>query len=690
MKKYFIGLMITSLLTLPALSDNSTVMQKLIDTIEVKSKPTDTQIPQKKHVQVIAILNSKDAQVSFMQAVDTNKSNFKIKKSFPLVQAKEKNNDASSTEAPAQKQVLVISSSTLSIDELIETIKKMPGVESVTEDHVVHTYEVIPDDPKFEDLWGLDNNNVPITDINVTEAWEFSTGSNEVVVGIIDSGVDYTHSDLSANIWTNPNEIPDNGKDDDHNGYVDDIHGIDTFNGDSDPMDDNMHGTHVAGTIGAVGDNANGVTGVNWNVKMAVCKFLDSAGEGYTSDALECVNYFNALKQDGINIVALNNSWGGVGEDYTFEQAVQTANNENILFVAAAGNEGTNNDATPTYPASYTTANVVSVAASDINGNLASFSNYGMISVDLAAPGVEIWSTIPSTCTPNNTDIFFTDDFENGTNKWEFLTYNTSDLSKTDIPSEHWQLDNLLFTSPFYSLSDSPGTTYNNNRTQIALTKNTINLSGATSTENAGVCISLKIYGRTETDWDTLNIQLSKDEGASWYSFSPISGNIPNWTEFSFLIPKEYLVSNLRVALTRISDGSIVYQGYNIDDISITSGTINHNNYAAYSGTSMATPHVSGAIALLASIDNNLNASQRKQILLNNVTYKSTYETKIATSGLLNAGAMLSHANEAPISSSGGGGGGCTYNPNLKKFDAMFFMLFMLSLLYPWRRKFIK
>ncbi|UFH60753.1 S8 family peptidase [Sulfurovum mangrovi] len=447
MKIYLRGLILYSLFTLPSLADTSTVMQNLKDSIQVKSKATDAETPHKRKVQVIAVFTSKDAKMSFMESIDLNHSNFKIKKSFPLIGPKKREEASSSGKTSPRRQVLVISSSTLTLDELVETIKNIPGVESVTEDQVVHAYEVgDPDDPKFGDLWGLENDNEPITDINATSAWEFSTGSHDIVIGILDTGVDYTHSDLSANIWTNPNEIADNNLDDDGNGYIDDIHGIDTVNNDSDPMDDNMHGTHVAGTIGAVGDNGIGIVGVNWNVKMIPCKFLDASGSGYTSAAVECINYFNALKQQGVNIVALNNSWGAETENTSLKEAIEVANDHNILFTASAGNEARNNDLIPVYPASYEVANVISVAASDKNGDLATFSNYGPDSVDLAAPGVDIWSTVPSTCTPDTRVQYFTEDFENGTDNWEFFTYDTEDSEKNDIPMNigNWIVPSLL------------------------------------------------------------------------------------------------------------------------------------------------------------------------------------------------------------------------------------------------------
>jgi len=253
---------------------------------------------------------------------------------------------------------------------------------------------IIPDDPFFSSLWGLRNTGqkegTPGADINATNAWDLSTGSNRVIVAVVDTGVLYTHSDLSANIWTNPGEIPDNGIDDDLNGYTDDIHGWNFINDISDPLDDNGHGTHVSGIIGAEGNNGIGVTGVNWQVNIMALKFLDASGSGSTSDAIPAILYANA---NGASVIS--NSWNGPGNGTALKDAI---NASPAVVVCAAGNIDQynpvpNNDVAPQYPASYPSANIISVAATDNTDQLASFSHYGLISVDLAAPGTDIYST---------------------------------------------------------------------------------------------------------------------------------------------------------------------------------------------------------------------------------------------------------------------------------------------------------
>lgn len=256
-----------------------------------------------------------------------------------------------------------------------------------------------PNDPNFSQLWGLNNTGqtggINDADIDAPEAWNISTGSSEIIVGVIDTGIDYDHKDLAVNIWSNPEEIPGNGIDDDANGYVDDVHGINSITGTGDPMDDHYHGTHCSGTIGAVGNNTIGVVGVNWTVKLIGLKFLDSGGSGWTDDAIECINYAVALKNSGVNIRVLSNSWGGGGYSQALADAIDVADNAGILFVAAAGNSSLNNDIIPHYPSSYTNDNILSVASIDHNDELSYFSNYGPESVDLGAPGSSILSTVP-------------------------------------------------------------------------------------------------------------------------------------------------------------------------------------------------------------------------------------------------------------------------------------------------------
>jgi len=260
--------------------------------------------------------------------------------------------------------------------------------------YIVHAIETVPNDTRFNELYAMRNTGqtggTPGADIQATLAWDITRGSSSVLVGVIDTGVDYNHPDLAANMWTNPGEIPGNGVDDDGNGFIDDVHGWDFAYDDNNPMDGHYHGTHCAGTIGGVGDNGQGVTGVCWTVKMVALKFLSDSGSGTTDDAIDAVYYATQIGCD-----LTSNSWGGGGFSQALKDAIDDADANGSLFVAAAGNSGSNNDASPHYPSSYESENIIAVAATDHNDALAGFSCYGLTSVDLGAPGVDTLSCMP-------------------------------------------------------------------------------------------------------------------------------------------------------------------------------------------------------------------------------------------------------------------------------------------------------
>ena len=287
-------------------------------------------------------------------------------------------------------------------DELLATIKALEAsglYEYVEPDWTVHLLQT-PSDTAFTNgtLWGLQNTGqsggAVGVDVNAVAAWGVTTGAPNVIVGVVDTGVRYSHQDLIGNMWVNPGEIPGNSIDDDDNGYVDDIYGINAITGSGDPMDDHDHGTHVAGTIAATANDSGQHVGLAFGTKIMALKFIAASGTGDTSDAIACIDY--AIEQ-GVDI--LNNSWGGGGFSQALLDAIESANDAGILFVAAAGNSALDNDATPHYPSNYEVANIVAVAAIDRNGLLASFSNYGASSVDLGAPGVAIFSCAASSDT---------------------------------------------------------------------------------------------------------------------------------------------------------------------------------------------------------------------------------------------------------------------------------------------------
>ena len=290
----------------------------------------------------------------------------------------------------------------VSVEEAVQISRNNPDVLYAEPNYIVHT-TAIPNDTRFGDLWGLHNfgqsGGTQGADIDVLGAWNFTTGSINVIVAVIDSGIDYNHSDLSPNMFRNTADCNNNGIDDDGNGYIDDCYGIDTYNNDSNPLDDNNHGTHVAGTIGAAGNNGLGVVGVNWNVKILACKFVNSSGSGTTEAAIDCLEYVRIVKDRGYNIVATNNSWGGGDFSQALIDAIDLHRQRGILFITAAGNGnffgfGLNNDQTPFYPCNTYLPNVICVAATTRTDGQATFSNYGRRNVHIGAPGSEILSTM--------------------------------------------------------------------------------------------------------------------------------------------------------------------------------------------------------------------------------------------------------------------------------------------------------
>lgn len=286
----------------------------------------------------------------------------------------------------------------MTVSQAVRTFARAPEVLYAEPNFIVQAYGV-PNDPRFPELWGLHNSGqaggVPDADIDAPEAWDLTTGSADAVVAVIDSGVDYLHPDLAPNMFRNNPDCNANGIDDDGNGYVDDCHGINAVDGNSDPMDDAFHGTHVAGTIGAVGNNTVGVAGVNWTTRILVCKFLDWEGYGSIAGAIECLDYIAVMKDRGVNIVATNNSWGGGPESRALRDAIDAQRQRGILFVAAAGNDGLDAETLQPFPCSFFLPNVLCVAATDPSDRLSFFSNYGKQVVHIGAPGSDILSTVP-------------------------------------------------------------------------------------------------------------------------------------------------------------------------------------------------------------------------------------------------------------------------------------------------------
>jgi subtilisin family serine protease len=327
-----------------------------------------------------------------------------------------------------------------SVQEALQYYRKNPNVLYAEPDYFVHAVSA-PNDPQFPSQWSLQNTGQnggsAGADIQAVQAWALTTGSSNVVVGVLDTGVDYNHQDLAANIWSAPNgffvvtqfgpvvQCPAGS------------HGFNMVADTCDPMDDSGHGTHVSGTIGAIGNNSVGVVGINWQVQILPCKFLNADGGGFTEAAIACLNLMKELKDSGINIIVTNNSWGGTDSSQALHDAIAALMQADILFVAAAGNDFSDNDDFPTYPANFYLPNVISVAATDRNDGLVTFSNVGKRTVHIGAPGRDILST-----TPNNTYSY-----DSGTSMATPHVTGVAALLKAQNPALDWRaIKNLILS----------------------------------------------------------------------------------------------------------------------------------------------------------------------------------------------------------------------------------------------------
>src|SRR4051794_19468763 len=334
--------------------------------------------------------------------------------------------------APGGQLVQAVNGQT--VERAIAALERRSDVRYAEPNWIYHATTTTPDDPLFGSLWGLNNTGQPVNglaagtaddDIDAPEAWDRNRGSASTVVAVVDSGVAYDHPDLAPNIWSNPGEIAGNGVDDDHNGRVDDVRGWDFADGDNDPWDYQDHGTHVAGTIAARGNNGVGIAGVAWQASIMPVRVINGLGSGTSANIADGFTY---AANNGAKVV--NASLGGPAFSQAMSDSITT--HPNTLFVVAAGNAGQNNDTIPTYPCSYPAANLICVAATNNADALASFSNFGALSVDLAAPGVDIESA-----RPHYTDSF-ADDFETSLAQW---TVQSGPWGRVGILNRIWLAD---------------------------------------------------------------------------------------------------------------------------------------------------------------------------------------------------------------------------------------------------------
>ncbi len=517
----------------------------------------------------------------------------------------------------------------LTVEEALGIYLEDPDVE-YAEPNYYYYATTTPNDTFFGQLWGLHNTGQSMNgtsgtadaDIGAQEAWGITTGSSDVVIAVIDTGVDYNHPDLSANIWTNPGEIAGNGIDDDGNGYVDDVRGWDFVDDDNDPIDSNDHGTHVAGTIAAAGNNSTGVTGVSWAAKIMVLRFLDVFGSGTTADAVSAIEYANAK---GAHVI--NNSWEGAGFSQALKDAIDASS---AVVVCAAGNDGTDNDSSPHYPASYVSSNIIAVAATGQDDNLAYFSNYGAISVDVAAPGTNIFS-----CEPARQTVW-RDKFDDGSIS-DWTTGGTNNI---------WGIISSLSYSGSYSLADSPSGNYQNGTGSWAGSP-ALNLSSYSGAE-----LEFRLRGIPQSYYDLLYIQSSSD-GSSWTKQDILIGSTvystisetssDNWLSASVDLGAHDGDSTVYVRFYFSTDSSITYDGWYIDDVTVTAASSSYDGteYQYMNGTSTATSHVAGLAALIKAQRPSLTNIEIKAAIENSVDSKASLSGKVATGGRINAYSAL-------------------------------------------------
>jgi len=529
------------------------------------------------------------------------------------------------------KSVFILKSASHDTGTLIRLLRQDPDIEKVQPSYRRKLLQtpVYPDDANFSNLWGLHNTGQEVNgrqgiadaDIDAPEAWDIEKGSKDVVVAVFDTGVDYKHEDLIENMWINDAELNgQSGVDDDNNGYVDDIYGYD-FGGDndSDPMDENGHGTHVAGTIGAKGNNAKGVTGINWNVSIMALKIF-SGESAYDSDITEAIDYVLAMKDKGVNIVAINASYGGYGgsQDDVMNDLIKILGSKGIVFCAASANDNLNNDYIPAFPASYNAPNIIAVDASDMDDTMTYFSNYGYAATDIFAPGNTILSTIPG-ATADVVEWHTHDDFESGVDNW-----------RSESP---WRLTEADSYSPTNSWTTGA---YDNNQNASLAYNVTLDLQNymQNAEENESVIFGACFKGELEQNFDKVYLEYSADSGNSWKTGGYVSGVIPNWSCFYQEI-KELSDQN-RVRFRFFSDTSITKSGYFLDDFFIAKAKMTHNRYAYFAGTSMATPHVTGAVALMAAHYPDENAYERISRILGGAEQKASFAGLASSKGRLN------------------------------------------------------
>ena len=520
-----------------------------------------------------------------------------------------------------------------SVEQGVEFYRRNPNVEYAEPNYRRYAKATTPDDPGFSNLWGLNNTGQTVNgtsgtadaDMNAPEAWDITTGSGTLVIAVIDTGVAYNHPDLAANIWANPGDPTEDGVDNDGNGYIDDTVGWDFVDNDNDPMDSNDHGTHVAGTIAGRGNNATGITGVCWNAKIMPLRTLNGVGVGDSASFIAAVDY---AWRNGAKI--MNASLGGGSYSQAEYDAISRANAAGVLLVAAAGNEATNNDSSPSYPASYNLPNIISVAATDQNDGLASFSNYGASSVHVAAPGVNILSAQPARQT------VWTENFDDG----DISNWTTGGTNNT------WGLSTAIKYSGSHSLSTNPAGNYLNDTDSWARTP-AIDLS-----THSGAKLTFYYGGESQAGIDELFVEGSTD-GANWTKLLihwisiagdgfalGISGSTGDYWEIGEVDLGAYDgEATVYIRFHFTSNSSTTYMGWFMDDLSVTASSAVYagTEYQYLQGTSMACPNAAGVAGLIWSRYPAWTLSEVRSSLISSVDKKSSLTGKVSSGGRIDA-----------------------------------------------------